>query len=68
MDPSVRKFSLLHNCFFQNDKDPKHFSKIVREWLLYRTPKPICNTLKSPDFNSIGHLLDYIGKKKNKVK
>lgn len=37
--PSIYKLGLTGNGIFQQDNDPKHKSKIVSEWLLYRTPK-----------------------------
>ena len=39
VSPSVEKLGLGGNWIFQQDNDPMHSSKIVKEWLLYRTPK-----------------------------
>ncbi|GFX43930.1 transposable element Tc1 transposase [Trichonephila clavipes] len=38
LHPSVQKLGLGSNFVFQQDNDPKHTAKIVKEWLLYRTP------------------------------
>ena len=40
---SGEKLGLEGNWIFQQDNDPKQFSKIVKEWLLYRKPKVFHN-------------------------
>ena len=54
--PSVRKLGLGNNFVFQQDNDPKHTAKIVKEWLLYKTPKQLHSPPQSPDLNPIEHL------------
>ena len=52
--------SLGGNWIFQQVNDSKHSSKIVKEWLLYRTPKVLDHPPQSPDLNSIEHLREYV--------
>ncbi|GFY06224.1 transposable element Tc1 transposase [Trichonephila clavipes] len=56
LHPSVQKLGLGSNFVFQQDNDPKHTAKIVKEWLLYRTPKQLHSPPQSPDLNPIEYL------------
>lgn len=54
--PSVEKLELEENGIFIQDNDPKHSSKIVREWLLYNVKKQLEHPPQSPNLNVIVHL------------
>jgi hypothetical protein len=56
LQASVDKLGLPRDYWFQQDNDPKHTAFVVREWLLYNTPKQLKTPPQSPDLNPIEHL------------
>lgn len=58
---SVEKMGMNTGFVFQQDNDPKHTARIVKEWLLYKVRKTLPHPPQSPDFNPIKnlwHMLD----------
>ena len=62
---SARKLRLLEDFHFQQDTDPKHTARIVKEWIVYNTPHMLITPPQS-DINLIENLWDEIGKRWNK--
>lgn len=56
LKPSAQKLNMPRLFYFQQDNDPKHTAKIVKEWLLYNVPKLLNSPPQSPDLNPIENL------------
>ena len=54
------KLKLGNNWIFQKGRDPKHTAYVVKSWLFNNVPKQLHSTPKSPDFNPIEHVWDYL--------
>lgn len=55
---SVRKLGMGNDWIFQQDQDPKHTAGVVKEWLLYNTPRQLHSPSQSSDLNPIENLWD----------
>ena len=59
---SARKLRLLEDFHFEQDNDPKHTARIVKEWIVYNTPHMLI-TPPQLDINLIENLWAEIGKR-----
>ena len=54
------KMGMGNQFIFQQDNDPKHTARKVKEWLLYNTPRQLHSSPQSPDMNPIENLWSYL--------
>ena len=59
---SARKLRLLEDFHFEQDNDPKHTARIVKEWIVYNTPHMLI-TPPQLDIKLIENLWAEIGKR-----
>lgn len=66
--PSVSKLNLPGHWIFQQDNDPKHTSRLAKEWLQQNTPNMLDHPPQSPDLNPIENLWDHLDRQIRKRK
>jgi hypothetical protein len=50
----------LHDCYFQQDKDPKHTPHIVKDWFRDNNVDVLPWPASSPDMSIIKHVWDHL--------
>ena len=56
LNQSVQKLDLEGRYLFQQDNDPKHTARLVREWMIHNVLQQLHKQPQTPDVNPIEHL------------
>ena len=56
LQPSINHFKLGQRCIFMHDNDPKHTSRLIKDWLKSKRIETISSISYSPDLNPTENL------------
>ena len=68
LEESATNLGLTGDYYFQQDNDPKHCFKLLREWLIYNLPHQLKTPPQSTDLNPIENLRDHLERQVRKHK